>query len=128
MGFPSPATDYVEQRITIDSHVHLNQNTTYIMLCGGHYPEVGILKGSMMAVDRSRTPGHGHIVVATVGGEFVMRRLLTRPCMALQELGGVQTIHNIKEPADFMADDSPVWGVVAYVVTDTAGLGFRGVD
>ena len=128
MGFPSPATDYVEERFNIASCVHINQNSTYIMLCGSNYPDVGILKGSMMAVDRSINPDHGHIVVATIGGEFVMRRLLKRPCLALQELDGAQVIHRIKDPLGFLEDESPVWGVVAYVVTDTAGLGFRGID
>jgi SOS-response transcriptional repressors (RecA-mediated autopeptidases) len=128
MGFPSPAMDYVEERVDMASIFCLNRNSTYMILCGGNYPDVGILKGSMMAVDSSITPEHGHIVVATIGGEFVMRRLIKRPYLALQELDGARNIDRITDSHELSLDDSPVWGVVAYVVTDAAGFGFKAIN
>jgi DNA polymerase V len=47
-------------------------------------PEAGIIKGSVLAVDRALTPRHGQIIVAEYEGELVLRRLLLKPVPALQ--------------------------------------------
>lgn len=57
--------------------------------------------------------------MAEVEGELVLRRLLINPVPALQELRGRETITLLDE-----SQDLPVWGVVAYALTDIAGLGF----
>ncbi|THB85388.1 hypothetical protein E1N66_05370 [Pantoea allii] len=77
------------------------------------YPDVGIVKGSLLAVDRALTPQHGNIIIISVNDELVMRRLLLLPSSALQELNGDGTLTPVA--AD---QDMPVWGVVSYAVTD----------
>lgn len=54
-----------------------------------------------------------------IDGELVLRRLLINPVPALQELRGDETIILLDE-----SQDLPVWGVVAYALTDIAALGF----
>ncbi|WP_241773210.1 hypothetical protein [Pantoea sp. CFSAN033090] len=49
----------------------------------------------------------------------MLRRLLINPVPALQELKGDETITLLDE-----SQELPVWGVVAYALTDIAGLGF----
>jgi DNA polymerase V len=39
----------------------------------------GILDGSFLLVDFSLTPQHNDIVVANLGGEFTVKRLVTHP-------------------------------------------------
>ncbi|WHU90685.1 hypothetical protein [Pantoea agglomerans] len=49
----------------------------------------------------------------------MLRRLLINPVPALQELRDDETITLLDENQEL-----PVWGVVAYALTDIAGLGF----
>ncbi|MDR7345419.1 SOS-response transcriptional repressor LexA [Pantoea alhagi] len=77
------------------------------------------MKGSVLAIDHALTPQHRHIIVAEVDGELVLRRLLINPVPALQELRGDETITLLNE-----SQELPVWGVVAYALTNIAGLGF----
>ena len=125
MGFPSPAQDYVEGRLTLATLSRLNPNSTYLVRSASDYPAAGIKTGSILAVDRSIDPKHGHLIIAEIGGEFVIRRLLLKPFPALQELAGAQTAHPLNNCPDvFNEEDSPVWGVVAYALTDVSGVGF----
>jgi len=83
-------------------------------------PDAGIVKGSLLAVDRALTPQHGNIIIISVDDELVMRRLLLLPSPALQELNGDGTLTPVA-----LDQDMPAWGVVSYAVTDLAGLGFN---
>jgi len=80
-------------------------------------PYGGIIKGSILAVDRALTPQHGQIIVAEVDGELVLKRLLLNPVPALQALSGDNTLSFIDASTEL-----PVWDVVAYALTDIAGL------
>ncbi|MFR0653842.1 peptidase [Pantoea sp. SIMBA_079] len=84
-------------------------------------PEAGIIKGSVLAVDRALTPRHGQIIVAEYEGELVLHRLLLKPVPALQslEMPGAVVLLDENQPL-------PVWGVVAYALNDIAGQGFTG--
>ncbi|POU40271.1 peptidase [Pantoea sp. PSNIH5] len=123
MAFQSPAAKYAEKRIDFTNLVSLSQNSTYVWECTSDYPACGILKGSLLAVDRSLTPKHGNLVIASVDDELVIRRLLLVPAPALQALTGQCSIIPIKE-----GNESPIWGVIAYALTDLAGLGFSQIE
>lgn len=120
MAFQNPAQNYAEQRLNFGDLVTLSPHSTFLLRSVSDYPDTGILKGSILAIDRSLTPQHGNIVVANVDNELVLRRLLLRPSPALQELAGDLRIAPLQE-----GDELPVWGVVAYTLTDMAGLGFK---
>lgn len=121
MAFQNPAQNFAEQRLNFGDLVSLSPHSTYLMRSAGDYPDAGILKGSLLAVDRALTPRHNHIIVAQVGDELVLRRLILHPRPALQELGEESNKVVLEEFAEL-----PVWGVVAYAVTDLAGIGFNG--
>jgi len=53
----------------------------------------------------------------------VIRRLLLKSSLALQQLNGDGTVTPLAADQEL-----PVWGVVAYALTDLAGLGFKGAD
>lgn len=75
VGFPSPAADYAEMGISLDrSLIDHPEATFFFRAAGAAMEESGIFDGDLLVVDRSVTPGSGHVVVAVVDGEFVIRR------------------------------------------------------
>lgn len=74
-GFPSPAADYVEMGISLDrSLIDHPEATFFFRAAGAALEAAGIFDGDLLVVDRSVTPGPGHVVVAVADGEFVIRR------------------------------------------------------
>ena len=74
-GFPSPAADYLEMGISLDrSLIDHPEATFFFRAAGAAMEESGIFNGDLLVVDRSITPGPGHVVVAVADGEFVIRR------------------------------------------------------
>lgn len=51
MAFQSPATSYAEKRIDFTNLVSLSPTSTYVWECTSDYPEHGILRGSLLAVE-----------------------------------------------------------------------------
>lgn len=86
MAFQNPAQNFAEQRLNLGDLVILSPHSTFLVRSDNSYPEAGIMQGSVLAIDRAITPQHRHIMVAEVGGELVLRRLLINPVPALQEL------------------------------------------
>ena len=79
-GFPSPAADYIESGIDLVSHLIPHPSSTYTLrVSGDSMVGAGILDGSLLLVDFSITPQHNDIVVANLGGEFTVKRLVTHP-------------------------------------------------
>ncbi|PLR29276.1 MULTISPECIES: S24 family peptidase [Enterobacterales] len=122
MAFQSPATNYAEKRIDFTNLVSLSPTSTYVWECTSDYPEHGILKGSLLAVDRSLKPKHDNLVIANVDNELVICKLLLTPVPSVQVLSNQSSIIPLNESAEL-----PIWGVIAYVLTDLAGQGFSQV-
>jgi len=120
MAFQNPAQNYSERRLNLGDLVSLSPLSTYLARSDSDYPSVGILKGSVLVIDRGLTPKNNSIIIANVENELVLRRLLTEPKPALQELGADMRISLLATD-----EELPVWGVVAYTLTDMAGLGFN---
>lgn len=75
-GFPSPAQDYEEQRLDINEYLVRNPVSTFFFPVRGHSMEgAEIFDGDILVVDKSITPVHGHIVIAFVNGERLVKRL-----------------------------------------------------
>lgn len=121
MAFQSPAQNYNETRLNLGDLVYLSPYSTYLMRSESDYAGAGIVKGSVLAIDRALKPAHGQIIVAEFDGELTLRRLLLNPVPALQALDADETVVllDVSQPL-------PVWGVVAYALTDVAGIGFNG--
>ncbi|EJL85168.1 translesion error-prone DNA polymerase V autoproteolytic subunit [Pantoea sp. GM01] len=83
-GFPSPAQDYVEDRLDLNKLLVKHPSATYfVKVSGDSMCGVGISDGDLLVVDRSLTAKHGDIVVASVAGEFTVKELRTRPFLQL---------------------------------------------
>jgi DNA polymerase V len=76
-GFPSPADDYVEHRLSLDEHLIQHRESTFFMRVAGHsMRDLGIFDGDLLVVDRSVPATHGCVVVAVIDGEFTVKQLL----------------------------------------------------
>jgi len=120
MAFQSPAQNYTETRLNLGDLVHLSPYSTYLMRSESDCPDAGIVKGSVLAIDRALKPAHGQLIVAELDGELTLKRLLLNPVPALQALDADETVTLLD-----ISQALPVWGVVAYALTDVAGMGFN---
>ena len=78
-GFPSPADDYIEDRLDLNQLLVKNVPATYFLdVVGSSMVGAGIFEGDKLVVDRSLEPKHGNIVVAVVDGEYTVKRLFKR--------------------------------------------------
>ena len=64
-GFPSPATDYIEEDIDLNMHLIRNVPATFIIrVQGKSMVDVGINDGDLLVVDKSLKPKNFSIVIA----------------------------------------------------------------
>lgn len=75
-GFPSPAHDFIEGQLDLNEHLIDRPASTFIVrISGDSLRSAGIHSGDLAVVDRSIDPRSGHIVVAALFGELVVKRL-----------------------------------------------------
>jgi len=110
-GFPSPADDYVEQRISLDEHLIQHRESTFFMrVAGNSMNGLGIYDGDLLVIDRALPATHGCVVIAVLDGEFTVKQLLHTPegqVLHAAHPGYPDTL--IKPEQDFS-----VWGVVSW--------------
>ncbi|HRE52214.1 MAG TPA: translesion error-prone DNA polymerase V autoproteolytic subunit [Flavitalea sp.] len=115
-GFPSPALDYTEERISLDKEFVPNPLSTFMVECtGDSMINAFIPPGARLLVDRSLTPKNGDIVLAELDGEFTVKFLKknefrcwlvpANPKYREISIRGEQTLK--------------VWGVVTTIITET---------
>ncbi|EHN8826594.1 translesion error-prone DNA polymerase V autoproteolytic subunit [Enterobacter bugandensis] len=111
-GFPSPAADYVEQRIDLNELLVAHPSSTYfVKAAGDSMIEAGISDGDLLVVDSSKTAEHGDIVIAAVEGEFTVKRLQLRPTVQLNPMNSAYS------PIVVGSEDTlDVFGVVTFIV------------
>ena len=113
-GFPSPATDYIEEDIDLNIHLIKNVPATFIIrVQGKSMMDVGIYDGDLLVVDKSLKPKNFSTVVANVHDELVVKnfvkekdeQFLTSDSKKIEDK---ITINNDSEIF--------IWGVVTYVI------------
>jgi len=78
-GFPSPADDYIEDRLDLNELLINNKAATFFLrVKGDSMVNAGIHHGDIIVVDRSLQAGHRSIVVAVLDGELTVKRLITQ--------------------------------------------------
>lgn len=108
-GFPSPAADYEDKRLDINEYLVRNPVSTFFFPVQGESMQgAEIFDGDILVVDRSVRARHGHIVIAFINGERLVKRLHRRG-------GRVALIaeHPAYPPLEIRdAMEMDVWGVV----------------
>jgi DNA polymerase V len=115
-GFPSPAMDYMEERISLDKELIKHPLSTFIVESSGDSMiNAFIPPRAKLLVDRSLTPKNGDIVVAAVNGEFTVKYLKKNDfkCWLVPANSKYKEIQVTEEM------DMQVWGVVTNIITDT---------
>ncbi|HRN78676.1 MAG TPA: translesion error-prone DNA polymerase V autoproteolytic subunit [Ferruginibacter sp.] len=75
-GFPSPAADFMENRIDLNKYLIKREATTFIAFTEGHSMEgAGIGHKDLLIIDKSLEPEDGKIAVCVIDGEFTLKRL-----------------------------------------------------
>ena len=76
-GFPSPATDYVEDDIDLNIHLIKNIPSTFLIrVQGKSMNKVGIHDGDILIVDKSLNPKNFSTVVVNINEELVVKTFI----------------------------------------------------
>ena len=113
-GFPSPATDYIEEDIDLNIHLIKNVPATFIIrVQGKSMTDVGIYDGDLLVVDKSLKPKNFSIVVANVHDELVVKNFVKEK----DEQFLTSSSKKIEDKI-IINNDSEIfiWGVVTYVI------------
>jgi DNA polymerase V len=112
-GFPSPADDFKEVRISLDRELVRNKDATfYARVSGDSMIEAGLDDGDLLIIDRSLNPENGKIAICLVDGEFTVKRIK-------KEKNKFYLIpENKKYKAIELKEENQliVWGIVEYVI------------
>lgn len=74
-GFPSPAEDYIEERIDLNRELIRNPSTTFYVRVINDSMETLITPGELLVVDRMAETKDNDIVVARLEDELCVKRL-----------------------------------------------------
>jgi DNA polymerase V len=78
-GFPSPATDYEEAKLDLNTHLIANPNATFFVhIDGDSMIDAKIQSGDIAIVDRSLEARNGDVILAVIDGDFTIKRLEIR--------------------------------------------------
>ena len=112
-GFPSPADDFKELRISIDQEVVKNAEATfYARVAGESMQGAGLDDGDLLVIDRSKEPQHHNIEVCFIDGEFTVKRLkVAEECIYLMPENSKYKPIRVTEENELI-----IWGVVTFVV------------
>lgn len=121
MGFPSPAQDYTESRISLDGICNTNRPSVYLFKADADSSQDGIKKGALLVVNSDSKPSDGSIIAAKIGGSFRLVRYRTVPQIHLQELNhpGRRLALTDDEASD---EEGICFGVITHVLNDVRVL------
>jgi len=112
-GFPSPALDFMQDRIDLNTALSENPLATFIVKVDGNsMMDAGISDKDVLVVDRSLSAKDNCIAVCFIDGEFTVKRIkLEKDALWLMpENKNYQPI-KVDENNQFQ-----IWGIVTYVI------------
>lgn len=112
-GFPSPADDYLENKLDLNEFLIKNPSATFfVRVTGDSMIGSGIHSEDILVVDRSFEPADGNIVIAVIDGDLTVKRLKKsgRKIFLIPDNDLFEPIE-IKKEMNF-----EVWGVVTNVI------------
>ena len=113
-GFPSPATDYIEEDVDLNIHLIKNVPATFVIrVQGKSMTDVGIYDGDLLVVDKSLKPKNFSTVVANVHDELVVKNFVKTKDEQFLTSGSKKIEDKIIVNSE---SDVFVWGIVTYVI------------
>ena len=85
-GFPSPSQDYFDGYLNLHQYLVPDPNNVFFVRASGDsIVGAGIHDGDLLIADRSKKKSNGAVVIASLSGEFTLKRLVqTRQFFELQ--------------------------------------------
>ena len=112
-GFPSPADDFKEVKISLDKELVKNKEATfYARVSGDSMIGAGLDDGDLLVIDKSLSPENGKIAICFIDGDFTVKRIK-------KEKGKFYLIpENKKYKTIKLGEDNEliIWGIVVYVI------------
>jgi len=112
-GFPSPAQDFVHEKLSLDDKLVQNKEATfYARVQGESMINAGLHDGDLLVIDRSIPPSDNRIAVCYIENDFTVKRLSIKN----------NEIHLVPENPDYPVikisknDNFIIWGIVTYVI------------
>lgn len=110
-GFPSPALDHMEHKLSLDTLLNLQTPHTYVVaVSGDSMIGAGIFDGDHLIVTRALPARSGQVVVACLNGDVLVKRLA-------QEQGQfILRSENLAYSPRYIleSDELMIWGVVTH--------------
>lgn len=112
-GFPSPADDFNEQRISLDDALIKNKEATFFARVSGQSMiGAGLNDNDLLVIDRSLEPEDNKIAVCFLDGEFTVKRLkVSTDGIWLQPENPIYDPILVTEENNFL-----IWGIVTNVI------------
>ncbi|MBP9758127.1 translesion error-prone DNA polymerase V autoproteolytic subunit [Candidatus Dojkabacteria bacterium] len=112
-GFPSPAEDNIERKLNLHELLIKHPSATFFVKAHGNSMQnSGIFNDDILIVDRSIEPAENMTVVATISGDFTVKKL--------GKIAG--RFHLIPSNPAYKpilvdtCDNVEIWGIVTYVI------------
>ena len=112
-GFPSPADDFKETRLSLDEILIENKEATFFARVNGQSMiGAGLDDNDILIIDRSLEPQHNKIAVCFIDGEFTVKRLIVKgEAVWLQPENANYKPFEVTSENEFI-----IWGIVTNVI------------
>ena len=112
-GFPSPADDYIEDKLDLNNYLVKHPSATFfVRVVGESMIGAGIHNNDILIVDRSIEPRHNKIIVVALDGQMTVKRLYRR-----QKKTILMPENKLFKPIEVVDSTSMlIWGVVTNVI------------
>ncbi len=109
-GFPSPATDYVQDEIDLNSELIKNPPATFLIrVQGNSMTDHKITSGDLLVVDRSLNLKNDCIAIINFNNELVVKNIIKENNNFYIKNKAEKTLINENS-------DINIWGVVTYII------------
>ena len=112
-GFPSPADDYIEGKLDLNTYLIKHPAATFfVRVEGDSMIDAGIHSGDILIVDRALEPVDNNVVIALINGELTVKRIrkVDDKLFLIADNSQYEPIQIQKEM------DFEIWGVVTNVI------------
>jgi len=112
-GFPSPAGDFKQDRISLDRELIKNKEATFFARVNGQSMiDAGLEDNDLLVIDRSLEPSNNKIAVCLIDGEFTVKRLrVEKERIWLQPENPSYSSIDVTEENQLI-----IWGIVTNVI------------
>ena len=109
-GFPSPATDYVQDEIDLNSELIKNPPATFLIrVQGNSMTDHKITSGDLLVVDRSLNLKNDCIAIINFNNELVVKNIIKENNNFYIKNKAEKTLINENS-------DVNIWGIVTYII------------